>query len=239
VLADLTEDEQRVVICRGGKGGKGNTFFKTSSNRTPRRALPGGEAIVLAARLELKLLADVGLLGFPNAGKSTLISVVSRARPRIADYPCTTLVPNLGMVSRGWEDGFVIADIPGLVQGAAQGVGLGHRFLRHVERSRFLLHLVSAVSEGEPVEDPMERYLALRAELAAFSEDLVQRPEVVVLTKADAVLEEELSALVDRFEAACGQRPHVISAVTRRGVDALMDTCWSRLQAMIETGDQD
>jgi len=235
LLVDLVEDEQRAVICRGGEGGKGNNHFKSSKNRTPRRFTPGGDAVERKVRLELKLLADVGLLGFPNAGKSTFISAVSRARPRVADYPFTTLVPNLGVVNRGWEGGFVIADIPGLVEGAAQGVGLGHRFLKHVERSRFLLHLVSASSVGEPVPDPLARYSVLRGELAAFSEDLARRPEIVALTKADVVDEDELTELADRFEASFGERPHIVSAVTGRGVDALVDSCW----AMIQAGEQD
>ncbi len=142
-LVDLTEDGSSAVVCKGGHAGKGNVHFKSASNRTPRKATPGGAAQERRLRLELKLLADVGLLGFPNAGKSTLISRISKARPKVADYPFTTLIPNLGVVNQGWEGSFVVADIPGLIVGASEGTGLGIQFLKHVERCRFLLHLVS------------------------------------------------------------------------------------------------
>ncbi|HJN73815.1 MAG TPA: GTPase ObgE [Myxococcota bacterium] len=235
-LADLEHDGAEVVLCRGGRGGQGNMRFKTSQNRTPRKAGPGGTAVERRVRLELKLIADVGLLGFPNAGKSTFISVVSNARPKVADYPFTTLVPNLGVVSRGWDDGFVIADIPGLVQGASKGHGLGHRFLKHVERCRFFLHLVSASSYGEPVEDPLARWRAINAELAAFRADLAERPQLVVLTKVDLVGQEELDELVAAF-ADVGVEALSLSSVTRRGVDRLCDRCWLTLQAMLEADD--
>ena len=235
-LADLDHDGCEVVLCRGGRGGRGNTRFKSAQNRTPRKADPGGRAIERHVRLELKLIADVGLLGFPNAGKSTFISVVSNARPKVADYPFTTLVPNLGVVSRGWEGGFVIADIPGLVQGASEGHGLGHRFLKHVERCRFFLHLVSASSWGEPVEDPLERYRAINGELFAFREDLAERPQIVVLTKTDLVSAEELADLTARFQAE-GVEVFPLSSVTGAGVDELCDRCWLRLQAMLEEDD--
>jgi GTP-binding protein len=239
LLADLEEDGAAVEVCRGGRGGRGNMHFKSSSNRTPRFAEPGRPGEERQLRLELKLLADVGLLGFPNAGKSTFISVVSRARPKIADYPFTTLIPNLGVVQRGFEGSFVIADIPGLVQGASEGVGLGHRFLRHVERSRLLLHLVSSSTEDEAVTDPLERYQALRGELAAFSPDLAERPEIVALTKSDAVLSDELGAHLAAFEEALGVRPFVVSSVTGEGVDALINECWRQLRSMLPSEEDD
>jgi len=237
-LADLDHDGCEVILCRGGRGGRGNCRFKTAQNRTPRKADQGGPAIERHVRLELKLIADVGLLGFPNAGKSTFISVVSNARPKVADYPFTTLVPNLGVVSRGWDGGFVIADIPGLVQGASEGHGLGHRFLKHVERCRFFLHLVSASSYGEPVEDPLERFRAINGELAAFREDLADRAQIVVLTKADLVPAEELEELIARF-AEAGVEAVPLSSVTGAGVDALCDKCWLTLQAMLEADEDD
>ncbi|MCP4809620.1 MAG: GTPase ObgE [Proteobacteria bacterium] len=231
VLADLDEDGAEAIVCRGGQGGRGNARFKTPNNRTPTRHDPGGEKIERDVRLELKLIADVGLLGFPNAGKSTFISTVSNAKPKVADYPFTTLVPNLGVVSRGWEGSFVIADIPGLVQGASEGVGLGHRFLKHVERCRFFLHLVSASTWGEPVEDPVERYRAINAELAAFSEELAQRPQIVVLTKVDLVDEVTLSDLSQRFRDE-GVVVVGLSSVTSTGVKPLLDRCWRELSEM-------
>ncbi len=234
-IADLSDDGSRAVICRGGEGGRGNVRFKSATNRTPRQADPGGEPEEKKLRLELKLIADVGLLGFPNAGKSTLISTVSNARPKVADYPFTTLIPNLGVVSRGYEGSFVIADIPGLVRGASEGVGLGHRFLKHVERCRFFLHLVSVSSFMEDVEDPLERHRAICAELQAFSPELAERPQIVVLTKIDLVDEEELNELMDRFEAELGQRPLTASSVSRLGIDRLLDACWLELQAILET----
>ncbi|MCB9760440.1 MAG: GTPase ObgE [Alphaproteobacteria bacterium] len=232
-LADLTEDGQEVVLCKGGRGGRGNVRFKSAANRTPRRADPGGDPEERFVRLELKLLADVGLLGFPNAGKSTLITAVSNARPRVADYPFTTLVPNLGVVSRGWEGSFVIADIPGLVQGASDGVGLGHRFLRHVERCRFFLHLISGSPIGEDPEDPVERYTIINRELRAFSPELAERPQIVVITKVDLLTDEDLAALIARFEAEADVTPAAISAITGREVDALMNDCWRRHQGML------
>ncbi len=234
-IADLAADGDEAIICRGGEGGRGNVRFKSATNRTPRKADPGGEPEVKNLRLELKLIADVGLLGFPNAGKSTFISAVSNARPKVADYPFTTLVPNLGVVSRGWEGSFVIADIPGLVRGASDGVGLGHRFLKHVERCRFFLHLVSVSSFMEDVEDPLERHQAICAELRAFSPQLAERPQIVVLTKTDLVGEDELAELMDRFEAELGDRPLAASSVTRQGIDRLLDAIWIELQAILET----
>jgi GTP-binding protein len=237
-VADLAEEGRVAVVCRGGRGGRGNSHFKSSTNRTPRQVEHGGAAIERRLGLELKLLADVGLLGFPNAGKSTLISRISRAKPKVADYPFTTLVPNLGVVSPGGEESFVVADIPGLVAGASEGIGLGHRFLRHVERCSFLLHMVSAMEIGEAVEDPLERYEALVRELAAFSEKLASRTQIPVLTKVDLLTDEELAPLLQRFEEQIGMRPWCISSVSGQGIDALVGECARRLRSMLEVDEE-
>jgi GTP-binding protein len=233
-IADLTYDGARALVCLGGHGGKGNVHFKSGANRTPRKFTPGGISQEKRLRLELKLLADVGLLGFPNAGKSTLISRISEARPKVADYPFTTLIPNLGVVSMGWEGSFVVADIPGLVPGASEGVGLGIRFLKHVERCRFLLHLVSMVDLDEALEGPFARYEALQHELQAFSSDLAERPQRVVLTKRDAVTPERVEELVAEFTKRTGEIPFVISSITGLGLKVLADACWLRLQDLRE-----
>lgn len=172
----LVPGEERMV-AEGGRGGLGNTHFKTSTNRAPRKTTPGGPGESVRLRLELKLMADVGLIGFPNAGKSTLIAAISAARPRIADYPFTTLVPNLGVVSMGTDGSFVVADIPGLIEGAAEGKGLGHQFLRHVERTRMLVHLVSLAEPG----DAGQRWQVVRTELGRFDPALLERDEILVL----------------------------------------------------------
>lgn len=216
LLADLTTPDQEFVAARGGRGGRGNARFASSTHRVPRmaeRGHPGEEAWI---RLELTLLADVGLVGFPNAGKSTLISRVSAARPRVADYPFTTLVPNLGVVARFGEP-FVIADVPGLIEGAHEGAGLGHAFLRHLKRTRILLHLVDC----SPLSgrDPRQDYETIRRELTAFSPELAGRPEIVVGTKQDLTdAEERLFELRTRLAVPV----HGISAVTGEGVSDLM-----------------
>src|SRR5579875_603379 len=225
LLADLTAPGQQYVAARGGRGGRGNARFASSTHRTPRMAERGQPGEALWIRLELTLLADVGLVGFPNAGKSTLISRVSAARPRVADYPFTTLVPNLGVVARYGEP-FVIADVPGLVEGAHRGAGLGHAFLRHLKRTRLLLHLVdcSPLSDRDPVAD----YETIRRELTAFSPDLAARPEIVVATKQDLTgAEERLRALRKRLRAPI----HGISAVTGQGVAELMADVAETLRA--------
>ncbi|MFH1469286.1 MAG: GTPase ObgE [Pseudomonadota bacterium] len=227
LLADLAGHDARVEIARGGQGGRGNMRFATATNQAPRRADPGGSSEAFDLRLELKLLADVGVLGFPNAGKSTFVSRVSAARPRIADYPFTTLTPSLGVVDRGDEGSWVVADVPGLIEGAAQGAGLGHRFLKHVQRTRLLLHLVRVVPEE--VGSPLERYRILRAELAAFDPELAARPELVALSQIDAVPPEELAAILASFQAA-GVEAHALSAVTGHGLKPLLDLIWQRLQ---------
>lgn len=227
LIGDVTDHEQRLVVARGGKGGWGNIRFATATDRAPRRAQPGEPGEKRELRLELKVLADVGLLGFPNAGKSTFVSVVSAARPKIADYPFTTLTPNLGVVEIGGGprrggSTFVIADIPGLVPGASEGVGLGHRFLRHLERTRALLHLVTL--DPDPDREPVADYRALRHELERFDTVLAMRPQIVALTKADLPeVREAYPALKERFASEVGVTLHLVSAATRDGVDDLVE----------------
>ncbi|MFZ5482482.1 MAG: GTPase ObgE [Myxococcota bacterium] len=223
-LFELTQANEERIAAPGGKGGLGNVHFKSSTNRAPRTTTPGEPGKRLRLTLELRLMADVGLLGYPNAGKSTLISAISAARPKVADYPFTTLAPNLGVVSMGTEGSFVVADIPGLIEGAAEGKGLGHQFLRHVQRTRMLLHLVS-LSEDEP-QPVDERWRVLRDELARYDEELLGRPEIVVLTKADVADEEAIA----RARASLPGEVHVISAVTGRGVPELVRRVWTRLR---------
>jgi GTP-binding protein len=183
-LGDLTHAGERLLVARGGRGGLGNQRFKSSTNRTPRKATPGYPGEHRELRLELKLLADVGLLGLPNAGKSTLIAAVSAARPRVADYPFTTLHPNLGVVYVGEHQSFVMADIPGLIEGAAEGAGLGIRFLKHLQRTRLLLHLVD-IAPPDPEADPVKDVRAIAAELKKFSPELARRERWLVLNKLD------------------------------------------------------
>src|SRR5262249_48157110 len=200
VIADISTAEQEVVVAKGGKGGKGNIHFKSPWNQAPRTAEPGTSGESKTLRLELKLLADAGLLGYPNVGKSTLLSAVSRARPKIADYPFTTLTPHLGVVALSGARSFVLADIPGLIEGAAEGAGLGHRFLRHVERTRVLLHLVEL--SADPGRDPESDFDTINRELAAYDEGLARRPQIVALSKIDVTeTREAYPALRERFAA--------------------------------------
>ena len=218
-LAELLEHGQVVTLVRGGRGGLGNNNFKSSTNRAPRHAQPGEDGEMRDVALELKLIADVGLVGFPNAGKSTLVSRVSAARPKIANYPFTTLEPQLGVVTVDEVNSFVIADIPGLIEGAAGGAGLGIQFLRHVERTRMLLHLVDLT---DPMTGPEEAVRVIEAELAAFSPVLAAKPCWLVGTKVDALQDEDVRA---RFEALCrarSQEPIFISGVTGEGIRALV-----------------
>ena len=227
LIADVTAHEQRVIVAQGGKGGRGNIHFATPHDRAPRRAEKGDPGEIRDIELELKIMADVGLLGFPNVGKSTFVSAVSAARPRIADYPFTTLVPSLGVVAVGGGRGsggnsFVIADIPGLIPGASEGIGLGIRFLKHVERTRALLHLVT-LDEGEGRE-PLADYRALRQELTQFSPELALRPEIVVLSKADITeVREVYEALAARFWEEERVKLRLVSAATRAGVEELVN----------------
>ncbi|MEN9787246.1 MAG: hypothetical protein RLZZ299_2510 [Pseudomonadota bacterium] len=226
ILFELLHHGEERVAAEGGRGGLGNTHFKTSTNRAPKTTTPGGTGTTLRLRLELKLMADVGLLGYPNAGKSTLITVISAARPRIADYPFTTLIPNLGVVAVG-EGSFVVADIPGLIEGAAEGRGLGHQFLRHVQRTRVLWHLVSlSPAEAEPVE---ARWRTLRAELGRYDATLLERPEILVLTQADTVDADHVDEARAALRAAGAGEAHVVSAVAGDGVPALLRAAWAQL----------
>jgi len=212
VLADLTQPGVRMVIARGGRGGRGNTQFKSSTNRAPRRADPGGEGEESWVWLRLKLIADAGLIGLPNAGKSTFLAAVSAARPKIAGYPFTTLYPNLGVVETG-GDTFVLADIPGLIEGAHTGAGLGDRFLGHVERCRVLLHLVDG-TDG----DVAAAYRTVRDELAAYGGGLDLKPEVVALNKADALSVDDVEARRSELAEACGRPVLALSGVSGQGV---------------------
>jgi len=217
VLADLTEIGQRVVLLEGGDPGHGNAHFKSSTNRAPRRSDPGYPGEELWIWLRLKLIADVGLVGLPNAGKSTFISAVSRAKPKVADYPFTTLHPNLGMVRRDDAD-LVVADIPGLIEGASEGHGLGTRFLGHVERCGALLHLIDGTAD-----DVAENYRVVRAELDAYGPVLQDKTEVVALNKCDALLEDAITEKKAQLEAACGKSVRVISGAAHTGVEELMN----------------
>jgi GTP-binding protein len=219
LLYDIDSSDARVIVARGGRGGRGNIHFATPYDRAPRRAEPGGEGEEKKLRLELKVMADVGLLGFPNVGKSTFIRAVSRARPKVADYPFTTLTPHLGVVRIGDEATMVIADIPGLIPGASEGAGLGHRFLKHVERTRALLHLVTLdFDEGR---DPLKDYDALMTELERFDPELAQRPQLVAMTKSDLPeVREAHEQLRARF-AKRGLALHLVSSATGEGVREL------------------
>jgi GTPase len=216
LIADLTAPGQRMVVAEGGRGGRGNTRFKSSTNQSPRMAEKGEPGQERWLNLELKLLADVGIVGVPNAGKSTLLSVVSAARPKIAPYPFTTLTPNLGVVMLGDRE-IVMADIPGLVEGAHAGVGLGHSFLRHIQRTRLLIHLLDGAGE-----DPVGDYVQISSELALFDEDLASKPQIVVLSKADLPQAQTQWPTVQKLLDERGLSGMFISAVTRAGIPELM-----------------
>lgn len=231
LIADLTEHGQKVVLAKGGQGGLGNIHFKSSTNRAPKQSTPGTPGEAFNLRLELKVLADVGLLGLPNAGKSTLIAAVSNARPKIADYPFTTLHPNLGVVRVSAGKSFVIADIPGLIEGAAEGAGLGHQFLRHLQRTRLLLHLVD-LAPFDPLADPVRDARAIVNELRKYDPDLAAKPRWLVLNKIDMIPADERQQRIDAFVAALKkgrgrnatkiERVFAISGLTREGCEALM-----------------
>lgn len=228
IVHDCTTPAETLVVARGGQGGRGNRSFATSTNRAPRHAQPGQPGEIRTLKLDLKLLADIGIVGFPNAGKSTLISRISSARPKIAEYPFTTINPVLGVVAPQRGQPFVVADIPGLIEGAHQGSGLGIRFLRHVERTRMLLHLVDASAVDQ--ENPLAAYKAINQELAGFSMKLLEKPQLIALNKMD--LPEALAG-AESFVQAAGDLPvYKISAATGQGVGRLLDA----LNEKVNTG---
>ena len=226
IIADLTEHEQKVLVAKGGKGGRGNIHFCTPQNRAPQYCEPGEPGIERELQLELKLIADVGLLGLPNAGKSTFISRVSAAKPKIADYPFTTIVPNLGVVRRHDGNGYVIADIPGLIEGASEGVGLGHDFLRHVERCRFLLHIVDGTEKN-----PLNNYKIINKELEKYSQKLANLHQVTAINKIDAIEPDRLEELKQKFIQAGVEDIFTISAVTGQGLDEIKN----KLEHLVDT----
>lgn len=237
LLCDLGPGDS-FVVAKGGKGGKGNEQFKSSTNQAPRSATPGEPGEQRTIRLQLKLIADVGLVGLPNAGKSTLLQALTKANPKIADYPFTTLSPQLGIADLGAERKLVFADIPGLIEGAAEGHGLGHDFLKHIERTRVIAHLIDA----EPTDgtSPLENYNTIRAELAAYSPILAEKPEVIVVSKADLMLEEDQEKLVreirSKLQLGRNDEVLVISSATRQGLKELQEMLWSMLSKQPEPG---
>ncbi len=226
LLADISEHEQKVVVARGGKGGWGNEHFKSATNQAPRETTPGEPIEEHILNLELKLIADIGLVGMPNAGKSTLLSAISAARPKVADYPFTTLQPNLGIAELDVNRRLIVADIPGLIEGAAEGAGLGHRFLKHIERTGVLLHLVDVM----PVDgsDPVSNYNTIRKELERYSPDLASKAEIVVLNKLDLLPSDDRATII----ANIAKELHLdsiitCSAATLEGVRNVLEHCWS------------
>ena len=235
VIADMSGDNRKQLILTGGKGGQGNQHFATASMQAPKYAQPGQEALELEVRLELKVIADVGLVGFPNVGKSTLLSCVTNATPKIANYHFTTLNPILGVVDLGDGDGFVIADIPGLIEGASQGIGLGHEFLRHIERTKVMIHVVDAAStEGR---DPIADIYAINKELESFNPGLLNKPQVIAANKIDAIYEGEnevIQSLREEFEPK-GMKVFPISAVSKKGLKELLYYVKGQLDSMDKT----
>ena len=230
--ADLTEPGQRFTVARGGRGGRGNSRFVSPTDRAPRRAESGKEGETLEVNLELKILADVGILGFPNAGKSTLVSKISAARPKIAPYPFTTLSPNLGVVNRGDDEPFVVADIPGIIEGAHGGAGLGLRFLRHVERTRLLVHVLDL--DSPPGRDPVEDYERMNSELAAHSELLAEKPQLVALNKTDVGKGERRAEETARRLGERNVETLAVSALTGEGLRELVREVARRLGFLTE-----
>jgi len=233
-LGDVTEDGQHLLVARGGRGGLGNVHFKSSTNRAPRKFTPGQAGEEIQLHLEMKVLADIGLLGFPNAGKSTLISTVSAARPKVADYPFTTLYPNLGVVRIGFDSSFVIADVPGLIEGAAEGAGLGVQFLKHLQRTRLLLHLVDIAPLDEM--PPADAVRKLEQELINFDGSLGDKPRWIVFTKTDVLEQSEAEEIADRVirELSWTDPWFMISSVTRNGTDRLVQSVGRALDEMKE-----
>jgi len=230
ILGDLTEDGDTLVVAKGGRGGRGNARFATPTNRAPRYAEPGEEAEERTLLLELKLLADVGIIGFPNAGKSTLISRISAARPKIADYPFTTLIPNLGVVSYNEGETFVVADIPGLIKGAHEGTGLGIKFLRHIERTKVLIHLLdlSPLTERDPIED----YHQMNGELKAYSADLIKKPQIIAPNKIDITEAREKLKKIKTYFNKLGIEVFPISSATGEGLQVLIKEAGRMLEGL-------
>lgn len=226
IIADMFEDGMTVFVAEGGNGGKGNAFFRNSRRQAPHFSQAGERTEEHTVLLELKTIADVGLVGYPNVGKSTILSVISAARPKIASYHFTTLSPNLGMV-KVYDDSFVVADIPGLIDGASEGAGLGHDFLRHIERTRLLVHVIDA--SGSEGRDPVEDYKAINRELAGYGEALAKKPQIVVLNKADMMQDNELPA---KIEALTGKKPVIMSAIIHSGTEELIKTMHAELRKL-------
>ena len=237
LLADMDAHGKRFVAARGGRGGFGNIHFRSSTNQAPRYAEPGEPGEEKRLRLELRLMADVGLLGLPNAGKSTFLRAISRARPAVADFPFTTLHPTLGIAELDPQRRLVFADIPGLIEGASRGAGLGHEFLRHVDRTRLLVHLVDVA----PIDgsNPVANYRIIRKELAEYSIGLAEKEEIVAINKIDLVAPEDRERIVERIAGELGfgkgERPFVVSGATGEGVRALLEACWAKSQRRPET----
>ena len=230
LLGDVTNPGQTICVAHGGTGGFGNAHFLSNRNRAPERMTEGKPGEERQLNLELKLIAEIGIIGLPNAGKSTLISVLSSARPKVANYPFTTLVPNLGVVRRPTGDGVVVADIPGLIEGAHEGVGLGYEFLRHIERTRLLVHVVDA-SEADPVAS----YLTIQSELQSYQRGLPDKPQIVALNKAEVLSPEELEDKHQQMQDACGADVLIISAVTKQGCDRLTQVAFQLLDRLKAT----
>jgi len=221
IIADLVKEGQSVVVAKGGKGGRGNAAFKSPTNQAPMVAEKGEPGEEKWIELELKLLADVGIIGFPNAGKSTLISILSKARPKIADYPFTTLAPVLGILRLDVNDYIVLADIPGLIEGASEGLGLGHKFLRHIERTKFLIHLIDVSDFRE--RDPIDAFNIINKELEKYSPDLIKKPQIVVANKIDALSDK---SLIDKLEKYFSEKDYpfvAVSLITRENIDKLVN----------------
>ncbi|HEY9704082.1 MAG TPA: GTPase ObgE [Allocoleopsis sp.] len=229
LLGDLNTPGQTLIVAQGGKGGLGNQYFLSNSNRAPEYALPGLPGEQKRLLLELKLLAEVGIIGLPNAGKSTFISAVSAAKPKIADYPFTTLVPNLGVVRKPTGDGTVFADIPGLIEGAHTGLGLGHEFLKHIERTKLLLHLVDITDEN-----PLENYHTIYNELVAYGNGLAERPQIIALNKIDVIgnNQEIIDAIASEFQQVTNSPIFAISAATNTGIQPLLQHIWQQLSVI-------
>ncbi len=233
-LVDLSELNQRFVIARGGTGGFGNEHYKSATNQAPRDSTPGEPGEELTLRLELKLIADIGLVGLPNAGKSTMLRAISRATPKVADYPFTTMSPNLGIAELPGERRVVVADIPGLIEGASGGAGLGHDFLRHIERTRVIVHLLDvAPMDGS---EPVANYQAIRRELGEYSGAMLDKPEIVVLNKIDLVPEDDRAQRLADIAGEFESQPLVTSGATGAGLPELLEACWDALGKRETTG---